>query len=88
MKMTDINQKTDKELAVALADGRKLVAQLAIDTRTKQVANVKQIHAAKRSVAQLLTATRLRQLATAAQAQSQPAAAVTAETPAKEENHG
>jgi ribosomal protein L29 len=92
MKMSEITQKTDKELAVALADGRKQVAQLTIDLRTKQVANVKQLHGAKRTVARLLTAQRLRELAQPAPAAAEvtPAEpeAATPTKSAKEENHG
>ncbi len=62
MKIADIIQKTDAELATLLADNRKNLAQLAIDTRTKQVPNVKQAHALKKTIARTLTVQRLRQL--------------------------
>jgi len=62
MKMTDITQKTDAELTTLLAENRKSLAQLAIDTRTKQVADVKQIQAVKKTIARTLTLQRARQL--------------------------
>jgi large subunit ribosomal protein L29 len=62
MKMTEINQKTDAELLALLGESRKSLAQLAIDTRTKQVANVKQIQAVKKTIARTLTLQRARQL--------------------------
>ena len=62
MNMVDIIQKTDAELATMLEETRAQVAALAIETRTKQVPNVKQAHALKKTVARILTAQRARQL--------------------------
>jgi large subunit ribosomal protein L29 len=61
MKFTELTSKTDQELTTLLADSRKSLAQLAIDFRTKQVKNVKQIFKLKRTIAQILTLQRQRQ---------------------------
>lgn len=61
MKMNEITQKNDKELQTLLADSRKQLASLAIDMRTKQVGNVKQIAAVKKTIARTLTALNQRQ---------------------------
>jgi ribosomal protein L29 len=55
MKYHDLNQKTDKELADMLQQSRTKLSDLVIDMRTKQVSNVKQIAAAKKTVARILT---------------------------------
>ena len=60
MKYTDLLQKSDKELAAMLDDNRKKLSETLVDMRTKQVANVKQVGAIKRQIAQLLTAQRQR----------------------------
>lgn len=89
MKFAEITQKSDAELATLLADSRKQLAQLAIDSRTKQVANVKQIHAVKRTVARTLTLQRQRQIEqtiAAVASVAEPAADI--KTSEKEENHG
>ncbi len=83
-KMNDLTQKTDVELAALLADSRKQVVQLAIDMRTKQVANVKQMHGLKRTIARVLTLQRERDLVKLAQAQTQAPEAAKE----KEANHG
>lgn len=62
MKTTDVRQKSDAELQTLLADSRKQLAQLAIDNRTKQSGNVKQIAALKRTIARTLTIHREREL--------------------------
>jgi large subunit ribosomal protein L29 len=73
MKIADISQKNDTELAILLGETRTQVAELAIETRTKQVPNVKQAHALKKTVARILTVQRQRQLEAAAVANA-PAA--------------
>lgn len=55
MKYQDLTKKTDKELEVVLQDARKDVAQATQDLRVKQVSNVKQIRAHKKTVARVLT---------------------------------
>jgi large subunit ribosomal protein L29 len=87
MKLADITSKTDKELTVLVAESRKQLADLAVEMRTKQVANVKQIRATRRTIARALTLLRQRELATAAPAPATQAPAQPAE-PQKEENHG
>jgi len=62
MKMKDISQKTDQELTAVLADTQKQLGQLALEMRTKQIKNVKQIWALKRTRARVLTAQREREL--------------------------
>ena len=63
MKIAEMTPKTDGELVTLLVDSRKQLAQLAIDSRTKQNANIKQIHGIKKTVARVLTLQRQRQLA-------------------------
>ncbi len=55
MKVAEINQKTDKELDVVMADTRKRLEELAVDMRTKQVPNVKQTLKLRKTVARILT---------------------------------
>lgn len=62
MKTADVRQKSDAELQTLLTDSRQQLAQLAIDTRTKQGGNVKQIAAIKKTIARALTIHRQREL--------------------------
>lgn len=62
MKMKDITPKTDQELTTVLADTQKQLGQLSLEMRTKQIKNVKQIWALKRTQARVLTAQREREL--------------------------
>lgn len=62
MKITDITAKTDKELVTILADTRAELAKLTLDMRTKQIPNVKQSAALKRTIARVLTVQRDREL--------------------------
>lgn len=55
MKYQDIVKKTDKELTTLLSDARKQLSQELIDMRTKQVKNVKQVQAHKKTIARVLT---------------------------------
>lgn len=55
MKLADITAKNDKDLATLLVESRKQIAGLAIDMRTKQIPNVKQVSALKKTVARILT---------------------------------
>ncbi|TAK89642.1 50S ribosomal protein L29 [Patescibacteria group bacterium] len=55
MKYKDLTAKSDKELQNLLQDTRKELAQAAQDLRVKQVSNVKQIRAHKKTVARVLT---------------------------------
>ena len=60
MKLADIKQKSDKELALALTEARQQLAQARVDQRTKQVKNVKAIKAIRKQVAQILTIQQVR----------------------------
>jgi len=55
MKIVELTQKTDKELQAVVTDTRKELAQLAIDMRTKQMPNVKQVQKLKKTIARALT---------------------------------
>jgi ribosomal protein L29 len=62
MKHADIAQKTDQELAGLVTDTRKALGQLALEMRTKQIKQVKQTQALKRTIARALTVQREREL--------------------------
>ena len=62
MKHKDITQKSDKELQTLLSDKRKELGQLAIDMKTKQIPNTKQVRSIKKTIARTLTVQRERQL--------------------------
>jgi ribosomal protein L29 len=64
MKLVDITQKSDKELATLLADSRQELAQARVDMRSKQASNVKQIAAVRKRVARILTIQKNRELET------------------------
>jgi ribosomal protein L29 len=63
MKLAEITRKTDQELAQLIKEERQALAQAVIDSRTKEVKNVKVIHAHKQTIARALTIARERQLA-------------------------
>lgn len=62
MKIKEITQKTDKELMTLLIDSRKKLAEAKVDLRTKQVSNVKEIMALRKTIARVLTVQREREL--------------------------
>lgn len=62
MKVTEITQKTDKELMTLLIDSRKKLADAKVELRTKQVSNVKEILALRKTIARVLTVQREREL--------------------------
>ncbi len=62
MKLSEIVQKTDKELTELVTEQRAKLSALAIEMRTKQVTNVKQISATKLVIARALTMLREREL--------------------------
>lgn len=62
MKIADITQKTDKELMTLLIDSRKKLADAKVELRTKQVSNVKEILALRKTIARVLTVQREREL--------------------------
>lgn len=62
MKIADIKQKTDKELITLLIDSRKKLADAKVELRTKQISNVKEIMALRKTIARVLTVQREREL--------------------------
>ena len=62
MKLKELTEKNDKELTQLIADQRSKVAQLYVDIRTKKVDNIKEIWAAKRTIARALTIQKQRTL--------------------------
>lgn len=63
MKLQDITKKTDQELTDLIAAERKALEQAVIDSRTKEVKNVKALAAHKKAIARALTITREREIA-------------------------
>ncbi len=55
MKAKDIRNKSNKELQKDLSDSRAKILQLSVDYRTKEIKNVREIRAVKRTVARILT---------------------------------
>jgi len=65
MKLHEITSKTDVELADLIKTERAALATALIESRTKEVKNVKVLHAHKQTIARALTISRERQLAKA-----------------------
>lgn len=63
MKIAEINQKTDNELQTLLDESRKKLAEARLELRTKQVSNVKQVKALRKTIAQVLTVQSVKQAA-------------------------
>ena len=63
MKIKAITEKTDKELATLITTTGADLEKLMIDMRTKQVKNVKQIWALKKTIARANTIRREREIA-------------------------
>jgi len=63
MKLQDITKKTNQELTDLIASERKALEQAVIDSRTKEVKNVKALAAHKKAIARALTITREREIA-------------------------
>jgi ribosomal protein L29 len=55
MKVKELQTKSNAELQKDLAGTRAKLAQLSVDYRTKEVKNVREIRAQKRTVARILT---------------------------------
>lgn len=55
MKAKDMRNKSSKELQKDLSDNRSKLIQLNVDFRTKEVKNVREIRAVKRTIARILT---------------------------------
>ena len=63
MKLQDITKKTDQELTEFITTERKALEQAVIDSRTKEVKNVKILAAHKKAIARALTIARERAIA-------------------------
>ncbi|MBW4061500.1 50S ribosomal protein L29 [Candidatus Saccharibacteria bacterium] len=63
MKLQDITKKTDAELMELVKTSRDDLAKAVIDSRTKEVKDVKQLGRLKKTVARALTISRERQIA-------------------------
>lgn len=63
MKLQDITKKTDQELRDFVSSERKALEQAVIDSRTKEVKNVKALAAHKKAIARALTISREREIA-------------------------
>jgi ribosomal protein L29 len=55
MKLSEITSKTETELQTLIQSERKALADAIIDSRTKEVKNVKIINAHKKTIARALT---------------------------------
>lgn len=55
MKAKDMRNKSEKELVKDLAELRTQLASAAVDYRTKEVKNIKQIKTIKRDIARVMT---------------------------------
>ena len=63
MKLQDIAKKNDQELAEVLTGARNDLAKAVIESRTKEIRDVKQLGRLKKTVARALTITREREIA-------------------------
>jgi ribosomal protein L29 len=63
MKLADITKRNDAELNDLINSSRAELAQAVIDSRTKEVTNVKALYKLKKTVARALTIQRERQIA-------------------------
>jgi ribosomal protein L29 len=63
MKLADITKLTTKELETLMETERAALAQAVIDSRTKEVKNVKVINGHKKTIARVLTISREREIA-------------------------
>jgi len=68
MKLQDIVKKNDHELAEVLTGARNDLAKAVIESRTKEIRDVKQLGRLKKTVARALTITREREIAKQEQA--------------------
>ncbi len=68
MKLQEIIKKNDQELAELLSGARSDLAKAIIDSRTKEIRDVKQLGRLKKTVARALTITREREIAKQEQA--------------------
>jgi ribosomal protein L29 len=63
MKLADITKQTDQELATLITSERAAYAKAVIESRTKEVKNVKTLIAHKKTIARALTIAREREIA-------------------------
>jgi ribosomal protein L29 len=63
MKLSDITKKTDAELVELLHKSREELATAIIDSRTKEVTDVKQQGRLKKTIARVMTLSRERAIA-------------------------
>lgn len=63
MKLTEITKKTDQELIDLITSERGALAKAVIESRTKEVKNVKILAAHKKAIARALTLAREREIA-------------------------
>ena len=63
MKLPEITKKTDAELKTLITEARADLAKAVIDSRTKEVKDVKQIGRLKKTIARALTIAREREIA-------------------------
>lgn len=63
MKLAEITKKSDQELQTLLKTERESLATALIDSRTKEVKNVKIINGHKKAIARALTIARERAIA-------------------------
>lgn len=63
MKLSEITRKTDVELKDFIVSEHKALAEALIESRTKEVKNVKALAAHKRAIARALTIAREREIA-------------------------
>jgi ribosomal protein L29 len=63
MKLKDITSKTDAELVTLITSLRSDLAKAVVDSRTKEIKDVKQIGRLKTAISRTLTVARERQIA-------------------------
>ena len=63
IKLAEISKKTDKELEQFITEQRAALAQAIVDSRTKEIKQVKIQAAHKRAIARALTVAREREIA-------------------------
>lgn len=62
MKLADITQKNEAELAELITAQRTKLSEAVLESRTKEIRNVKTQYAIKRTIARVLTVQRQRQI--------------------------
>ena len=63
MKRAELTKQTTKELETLLTSERQALAKAVVDSRTKEIKNVKAIHGHKQTIARALTLLRERAIA-------------------------